>query len=94
MPPLVYDHSGGACSVTGGYVYRGTVITGIIGHYFYSDYCAGFLKSFRYQNGQVFEPKTWNVGSIGSITSFGEDSSGELYMTSTSGKVYKIIRTG
>jgi glucose/arabinose dehydrogenase len=94
IPPLVYDHTGGACSITGGYVYRGSVIPEIIGHYFYSDYCAGFLKSFRYQNGQALEQRTWSVGSIGSITSFGEDSSGELYMTSSNGKVYKIIRTG
>jgi glucose/arabinose dehydrogenase len=94
IPPLVYDHTGGACSVTGGYVYRGSVIPELIGHYFYSDYCAGFLKSFRYQNGQALEQRIWSVGNVGSITSFGEDSSGELYMTSANGKVYKIVRTG
>jgi glucose/arabinose dehydrogenase len=94
IPPLVYDHTGGACSITGGYAYRGSAIPEIIGHYFYSDYCVGFLKSFRYQNGQALEQRTWNVGAIGSITSFGEDSAGELYMTSANGKVYKIIRAG
>jgi glucose/arabinose dehydrogenase len=94
VPPLVYDHSAGACSITGGYAYRGSAIPEITGHYFYSDYCAGFLKSFRYQNGQALEQKTWSVGALGNVTSFGEDSAGELYMTSTNGKVYKIIRTG
>jgi glucose/arabinose dehydrogenase len=94
LPALVYDHSVGACSIIGGYVYRGTVLTEIIGHYFYSDYCAGFLKSFRYQNGRTTEEHTWNVGNIGSVTSFGEDSAGELYMTSANGRVYKIVRTG
>jgi len=94
LPALVYDHSAGACSITGGYVYRGAVITDIIGHYFYSDYCAGFLKSFRYQNGRATEQNTWNVGNIGFITSFGEDAAGELYLTSSNGRVYRIVRVG
>ena len=94
FPPLVYDHSNGGCSITGGYVYRGSIITDLIGHYFYSDYCAGFLKSFRYQNGRATEERTYTIGSIGSITSFGQDASGELYMTSSNGKVYRIIQTG
>ena len=92
IPPLTYDHSAG-CSITGGYVYRGTLITQVVGHYFYSDYCSGFLKSFRYQNGQALEQKTWSIGSIGNVTSFGEDATGELYITSANGKVYKIVRT-
>lgn len=92
LPVLVYDHSGGACSITGGFVYRGTSLPEIAGHYFYSDYCAGFLRSFRYQNGAAVDQRTWDVGSIGSITSFGEDSGGELYMTSSNGRVYRIVR--
>jgi glucose/arabinose dehydrogenase len=93
LPVLVYDHSSG-CSVTGGYAYRGSITNGPIGHYFYSDYCAGFLKSFRYQKGGATDQRTYDVGSIGSITSFGEDSSGELYMTSSNGRVYRIVRIG
>jgi len=94
LPALVYDHSNGACSITGGYVYRGAVITDLIGHYFYSDYCAGFLKSFRYQNGNATEQHTYSIGNIGSITSFGQDASGELYLTSSNGKVYRIVQAG
>jgi glucose/arabinose dehydrogenase len=92
LPALVYDHSGGACSITGGFVYRGASLPEIAGHYFYSDFCAGFLRSFRYQNGAAADRRTWDVGSIGSITSFGEDSGGELYMTSSNGRVYRIVR--
>ncbi|HEY3258143.1 MAG TPA: PQQ-dependent sugar dehydrogenase, partial [Gemmatimonadaceae bacterium] len=92
LPALVYDHSNGACSITGGYVYRGTLITDLIGHYLYSDYCAGFLKSFRYQDGMATEQRTYEVGSIGSITSFGQDAAGELYMTSSNGRVYRLVR--
>lgn len=93
MPIVVYDHSGG-CSVTGGYVYRGSVATDLVGLYFYSDYCSGFLKSFRLQNGVATEQQTYDIGNIGSITSFGEDSSGEIYMTSSNGRVYKIVTVG
>jgi len=92
LPALVYDHSGGACSITGGFVYRGASLPEIAGHYFYSDFCAGFLRSFRYQNGAAADQRTWDVGSIGSITSFGEDAGGELYMTSSNGRVYRIVR--
>jgi hypothetical protein len=70
------------------------VITPLVGRYFYSDYCNGFLKSFRYENGQALEQKTWDIGSIGNVTSFGQDAAGELYITTATGKVYKIIRTG
>ena len=94
LPVLAYDHSAGGCSITGGFVYRGAAIPEIIGHYFYSDYCAGFLKSFRYQKTRTTEEHTWSVGNIGLITSFGEDSAGELYITSSNGRVYKIVKTG
>jgi hypothetical protein len=80
--------------VTGGYVYRGRITNGPAGHYFYSDYCGGFLKSFRYENGAATDQRTHDVGNIGFITSFGEDSQGELYMTSSNGRVYKIVRAG
>ena len=94
LPALVYDHSNGACSITGGYAYRGNVITDLIGTYLYSDYCAGFLKSFRYQSGIATEQRTHDVGNIGSITSFGQDAAGELYLTSSNGSVYRIVRVG
>jgi glucose/arabinose dehydrogenase len=92
LPVLFYARAGGACAVTGGFVYRGANLPEIAGHYFYSDYCAGFLKSFRFQNGSAVEQRTWDVGSIGSVTSFGEDGAGELYMTSSNGRVYRIVR--
>ncbi len=92
LPVLDYSHSGGSCSITGGFVYRGSAIPEIAGHYLYSDYCLGFLKSFRYDNGTAADQRTWNVGSIGSISSFGQDNAGELYMTSSNGKVYRIMR--
>jgi glucose/arabinose dehydrogenase len=86
-PVIDYPH-GGACSITGGYVYRGTALQGLQGHYFYSDYCAGFLKSFRYANGTVADQTDWAI-TKSSVTSFGEDIGGELYMIAGS-TIYKI----
>lgn len=81
-PPILdYSHANGACSITGGYVYRGSAITAIRGHYFYSDYCAGFLKSFRYQNGAAVDQKDWGI-TMNAVSSFGVDFAGELYVIS------------
>ena len=63
---------------------------GIVGHYFYSDYCTGFLRSFRYENGQAVDQRNWGVGSLGSVLSFGEDAAGELYILSANGRVYRL----
>lgn len=88
-PHIVYDHDEG-CSVTGGHVYRGE-ISELRGVYFYSDYCAGWLKSFRFENDAVTERKQWDVPEIGEVTSFGEDGAGELYVL-TENAVYRLER--
>jgi glucose/arabinose dehydrogenase len=93
LPVLDYSHLNGACSVTGGYVYRGSVKPELQGTYFYADFCAGFVRSFRYQNGQVTEQTEWPLlrPPGGSITSFGEDSSGELYLMTQGGGLFKFV---
>jgi glucose/arabinose dehydrogenase len=90
QPVIEYSHANGACSVTGGAVYRGVAVPGIVGHYFYSDYCAGFLRSFRYANGQAVDQREWDVGALGSVLSIGEDLAGELYILSANGRVYRL----
>lgn len=92
LPKLEYRHLGNACSVTGGFVYRGAAIPEIRGHYFYGDYCAGFVKSFRYENGAATDEHTWEFGNIGTITSFGQDAAGEIYITTGGGVVYRISK--
>jgi len=92
LPVLDYDHSSGNCSLTGGYVYRGSAIPEIRGTYFYADYCAGWVKSFVYRNGAAADPKDWeSLRPGGNITSFGEDGQGELYILTSQGGVYRII---
>jgi glucose/arabinose dehydrogenase len=90
LPTLAYRHSQGACSVTGGYVYRGSRIPAIVGHYFYADYCAGWVRSFKFAGGAATEPRQWSLGSIGRILSFGEDAAGEIYICSGNGTVYRL----
>lgn len=92
LPAIEYDHSGGACSVTGGFVYRGAAVPELAGAYFYADYCAGWIRSFRYQNGLATETRTWDVANVGTITSFGEDASGELYVTTGGGRIFRMVR--
>lgn len=91
-PALSYSHENSACSVIGGFVYRGEKIPEIKGQYFYSDYCNSWLRSFGFADGKVTDQHEWPVGKLGSIASFGEDSQGELYICSSNGRVYRIVR--
>ncbi len=89
-PVLEYGRNQG-CSVTGGFVYRGNRMPALAGTYFYSDYCSGWLRSFRLINGVATEQREWAVGDLGNVLSFGEDSAGELYVLSTDGRVYRLV---
>ena len=90
QPALEYANGGSACSVTGGYVYRGSAIPEIRGHYFYSDWCGGFLRSFRYEGGGATAETDWGL-EAGNVTSFGQGSDGELYLTSSDGEVLRVV---
>ena len=91
LPVVEYDHGQG-CSVTGGYVYRGTAIPALQGQYFYADYCSGFVRSLRYAGGGVTDQADWpTLRPGGAVPSFGEDAAGELYVLSADGRVLKIV---
>lgn len=90
IPVLTYGRAGGACSITGGFVYRGRRIPAIVGHYFYSDYCAGGLRSFRFVNGVATDRREWKISDVGNVVSFGEDSGGELYIVAENGRVFRF----
>jgi glucose/arabinose dehydrogenase len=92
-----YSHDSG-CSITGGYVYRGNVIPDLNGTYFFADYCTDSIWSFQYSNDTFsdFQDRTVELAPGGgqyitSISSFGEDAFGELYITDFNGEVFKII---
>ena len=89
QPPVVeYDHGGGRCSVTGGYVYRGASFPTLTGNYFFGDYCSGEIWSLADGGG------TWQQNLVatsdGNVTSFGEDAAGELYVVTRQGTIYQI----
>jgi hypothetical protein len=91
LPVLSYDHDDG-CSITGGFVYRGAAIPALQGHYFYSDYCRGWVRSFRFEDGSAADQFQWPaLAPGGGVPSFGLDATGELYVMSTDGAVFKIV---
>jgi hypothetical protein len=91
LPILDYAHDNGACSITGGYVYRGQAAPTIQGTYFYADFCAGFVRSFRLNNGSAIDRTEWPLLASSFITSFGQDGLGELYITSRGGNLFRIV---
>lgn len=89
-PIVEYSHDEG-CSITGGYVYRGRAVSVLAGAYVFSDYCRGWLRSFRRVGGRPADFTEWDVRSLGAVTSFGEDSAGELYATTMEGRVVRLV---
>ena len=87
-PIAVYAHDVG-CSVTGGFVYRGTAVPGLRGRYLYGDYCSGTVWSLRVENGDAADVRRERI-SVPQLTSFGEDADGELYLVSQAGGVYRL----
>ena len=87
FPIFDYTHSGGRCSITGGYVYRGTQNALPIGTYVYGDYCTGEIFTW---NGTA---QTVQLDTALSISSFGEDEQGELYVVNLNGTVSKVVST-
>src|SRR5262245_52497261 len=85
-PPIAqYTHDGGRCSVTGGYVYRGTRATLPAGTYVFGDFCTGEI--FTLAGGAP----TVLIASGLSISSFGEDQAGELYVVDLNGTVRRLV---
>ena len=91
FPILTYGHGGGRCSVTGGYVYRGKAAPWARGRYFYGDYCTGEIWSLRAVHGKLMGNRK-EPFKVSSLSSFGQDTAGEVYATSLNGQVYKLAR--
>ena len=84
MPITEYDHNDG-CSVTGGYVYRGERLPTLYGAYVYGDFCSGKIWALRV-DGRVVTEKMEIADTDLSISSFGEDASGEVYILTFEGQ--------
>jgi glucose/arabinose dehydrogenase len=90
LPVTEYDHSLG-CSVTGGYVYRGQSFPTLYGYYLYGDFCSGRIFGIHKNSPAGWSAPIQLADTAFSITTFGEDEQGELYLADYStGKIYKI----
>jgi hypothetical protein len=85
FPIAEYGHTGGRCAVIGGYVYRGAAATLPAGSYVYGDLCTGEIFLFESGSPRVL------LGSGLSLSSFGEDEAGEIYVVSTGGSVARLV---
>ena len=89
MPVIEYGREGG-CSVTGGYVYRGSRLPSLYGAYVYGDFCSGKIWALRHDGTQITEHLEL-VDSDLNISSFGEDRNGEIYILSFDKKIYRLV---
>ena len=92
LPILEYPHTEG-CSVTGGYVYRGTALPAMNGIYLYGDYCNGRVWAAAHNADGTWQSYLW-MQTPHVITSFGQDDSGELYLIDYKGGIYKLTAAG
>ncbi|NIN69569.1 MAG: glucose sorbosone dehydrogenase, partial [Anaerolineae bacterium] len=88
-PPVwVYERDQGI-SVTGGFVYRGSELASLVGHYIYGDFGSGRIWALSYDG--VNEPINKELlNSDLSIASFGVDENNELYISAFDGKIYRL----
>ncbi|HEY0091645.1 MAG TPA: PQQ-dependent sugar dehydrogenase, partial [Flavobacterium sp.] len=87
FPVAEYSHSGtGGCSITGGYVYRGTTYPNFVGKYFFADYCLPRIGMMDETNNLTYSA---NFTGVPNFTTFGEDVTGELYVGGDD-TIYKI----
>ncbi len=87
FPITTYNHSTGACSITGGYVYRGSLYPAFYGKYIFADYCSRQIGILNNDN-----TITWSPAFSGNnFATFGVDSQNELYVASVNNnKVYRV----
>jgi glucose/arabinose dehydrogenase len=86
FPIAEYGHTGGRCSITGGYVYRGSIGTFSAGTYIYADFCSGEIFQLVGATPSII------IDTTSTISSFGEDEAGEIYVINGSG-VYRLVNT-
>ncbi len=89
-PVAEYSHSEGGCAIIGGPLYRGAALPDWQGVYFYGDYCSGKIWGLKktatgWVNQLIFQTSF-------SISSFGEDGSGEIYLADQHGGIYRLVK--
>jgi glucose/arabinose dehydrogenase len=95
VPPITeYDHSTGDCAVIGGYVYHGEAYPVLAGGYLFGDECSGRIRAIG-ADGPAEQDPTILLDTNFTLSSFGEDDDGELYVTDLAGgSVYRVTASG
>jgi glucose/arabinose dehydrogenase len=91
-PVLTQSHDDGFCSITGGYVVRDPALPALRGRYVYGDYCEGHVRSARLTAGGAEDDRALDLDAVGSISSFGEDARGRVYVTTLDGPVFRLAQ--
>jgi glucose/arabinose dehydrogenase len=86
LPVAEYTHASG-CSVTGGYVYRGATQRDLQGLYVFGDFCSGRIWTLNGSGSGLTQRRDTSL----LITSFGESETGELFVVSRDGRLYRVI---
>ena len=88
-PVYVYGRAGGNCSVTGGYVYRGSTIGEMNSRYIFGDYCSGKIWALTLRD------RKWTSDELSikvpNLIGFAQDNNGEVYTLSQDGQISRII---
>ena len=87
-PVVVRSHSDGNCSITGGVVVRDRSLS-LRGRYLFGDFCRGRIESARLTPGRARDVRNTSL-KVSSLSSFGEDAQGRVYVVSLEGPVYRI----
>jgi glucose/arabinose dehydrogenase len=91
LPIAEYSHAGSRCSVTGGYVYRGSAIPALVGGYVFGDYCTGEIWVIPAAASAPATPALLLDTNL-AITSFGENRNGELFVVDHGGRIFVIVQ--
>ena len=91
-PIAEYSHDFG-CSVTGGHVYRGQRFPAMRGYYFFADYCTGIFWTLDTRAGAGQE-EVLRLRSDQTISSFGENGSGEIFVVDHGGEIFRLVPSG
>jgi glucose/arabinose dehydrogenase len=91
VPPVYeYNHRGGGCAITGGFVYRGSALASLRGWYVFGDYCSGTIEALPVTGSLGARVYAISGDEVRRLSSFGEDQQGELYALSLAGGVYQL----
>jgi glucose/arabinose dehydrogenase len=94
FPVLTHTHSAGWCSITGGYVVRDPALPELAGQYVYSDLCIGRVRAARLAAAGASGDRDLGLPDVSSISTFGEDGCGRVYVASLTGPIYRLASSG